>query len=213
VTTDRWEIQAKLPANTPGYSDDQRFNDNTPEINLMLQVLLEDRFQVSVHRERREMPVYALTIAKSGPKLKESTPGSQQLQIAGGSTVERHGMTGFLSVPTTGGTQRMRMTFGASTMQQAAEAFGNYFDRPVIDRTSLSQHYDFAVEYDVDADERGPAVVPNTSGRGGGFFNPFTGLSASALNASLQDLGLRLESIKAPVEVLVIDRVERPSEN
>jgi uncharacterized protein (TIGR03435 family) len=55
--------------------------------------------------------------------------------------------------------------------------------------------------------------VPNLSGRGGGYFNPFSGLTAAELSASLQDVGLRLESTRAPIDVLVVDRVEKPTEN
>jgi uncharacterized protein (TIGR03435 family) len=55
--------------------------------------------------------------------------------------------------------------------------------------------------------------VPNPSGRGGNYTNPFRGLTASELSRALQDVGLRLESTKAPLEVLVIDHVEKPSEN
>ena len=85
-------------------------------------------------------------------------------------------------------------------MKDAAEAFGMYFDRPIVDKTAIQGEYDFTIEYE---DE------PSIRVRG----NPFSGLTSSALSVALQEVGLKLESTKAPVEVLVIDHVERPTEN
>jgi uncharacterized protein (TIGR03435 family) len=209
IKTDRWEIQAKLPANAvPRYTDWQLHNYDTPELNQMLQVLLEDRFRLKAHREFKEIPVYVLTVAKDGPKFAKTPPRGELLKIADGSVIEFHGMASLLRVD-----GRTRMTFQASSMKDAAEALEAYFDRPVLDRTGLKENYDFTLEYQGDPTETGPPAVPNTSGRGGGFFNPFTGLSAAAASAALQEIGLKLESTKASVEVLVVDHVEKPSEN
>ena len=98
-------------------------------------------------------------------------------------------------------------------MQDAANAFAPYFDRPVLDRTGLTGKYDFDVVWEVTPDAPRVAAVENPSGRGGNYFNPFTGLTVSELSIALKDAGLRVESAKAPIEVLVIDRIERPSEN
>ncbi|MBV8846331.1 MAG: TIGR03435 family protein [Bryobacterales bacterium] len=214
VKSDRWEIQAKLaPNSVPSYTARQLQVNDTREINLMLQVLLEDRFHLKIHRETRQIPVYAVTVGKNGPKLKPTPPKGELLKIADGSLVEHHGLSSSLRIPAPDGTLRNRMTFQASSMQDAADTLGWYFERPVIDRTSLKGEYDFVIEYDVDPNERGPAAAPNTSGLGGGYFNPFTGLTSAAVSVALQEVGLRLESTKAPVEVLVIDHVEKPSEN
>ena len=85
-------------------------------------------------------------------------------------------------------------------MDDAAQAFANFFDRPVLDRTGLKGMYDFAIEFENDPDAPTPGIA----------LNPFNGLTASELSAALRALGLRLESTKAPMEVLVIDHVERP---
>jgi uncharacterized protein (TIGR03435 family) len=78
-------------------------------------------------------------------------------------------------------------------------------DRPVLDRTGLNGEYDFKIEY---------AVDPDATNRSGGVMTAlFSGLTCSGLSAALQDLGLKCESTKGPVEVLVIDHVEKPSEN
>jgi len=212
--TDRFEIQAKVPANSlPGYTARQLRDGDTPELSLMLQALLEDRFHLKVHQEMREIPVYALTVGKNAAKLKQTPPKGELMKTAGGSLVERHGLQGMQSVPTQDGTTRMRLNFQASSMQDAVDALERYFDRPVLERTGLKGDYDFAIEYEVDQNRPGPATAGNTSGLGGNFFNPFTGLTSSALSVALQDVGLKLESTKAPVEVLVIDHVEKPSGN
>src|SRR5262249_51803243 len=156
---ERWEIQATLPPNSRSYSDYQKRSNDTPEVNLMLQVLLEDRFRMKVHRETREIPVYAITIGKNGPKLKETQ--GDQLKVANDSKIEVHGMASSLRVPASDGTLRSRMTFQASTMQSLAGTLGDYFEQPVIDRTGIKGEYDFALEYEVDPNERGPVAAFN----------------------------------------------------
>jgi len=211
VKTDRWEIQGTMPRSTPEYSARQVRENNTPLVNLMLQVLLEDRFRLNVHRESRELPVYALVVGKNGPKL--SAPTVRVVNEVDGTPREIHGMASMLAVPTQDGTRRSRMQFRASSMQEAAEALAPFFDRPVVDRTGLSGEYDFTLEYEVDPSAPSPAFTPSTSGRGGNYFNPFTGLTASALSIALQDVGLKLETTKARLDVLVIDHVEKASGN
>ena len=214
VRTDRYEVQGKSFLNSvPGYSDRQRRNNDRRELSLVLQSLLEDRFHLKAHREVREIPVYAITVGKKTPKLKATPLQGDQLKHPDGSVSEVHGMAGVLAVPGPDGTPRVKLTFQASTMQEAVEGISIYFDKPVLDRTRLKGEYDFNIECDRDPTMPAPDHVDVTSGRGGGYFNPFTGLSSAALSACLQDIGLKLESTKAPIEILVIDQVERPSEN
>src|SRR5262245_51612388 len=211
LKTDRFEIQGTLPRSTPAYSDRQVREGDTPQVNLMLQVLLEDRFRLKVHRETRELPVYALVVGKEGAKLQP--PTKRVVNAPDGTQVEIHGMGSVLAARGQDGTVRRHMAFESSTMQQAADALAVYFDRPLVDRTGLSGEFNFTIEHEVDPDAPTPSFVPNPSGRGGSYTNPFTGLTASELSRALQDVGLRLESTKAPLEVLVIDHVEKPSEN
>ena len=98
------------------------------------------------------------------------------------------------------GILRTRFDFQASSMEAAARAFAFFFDRPVLDRTNLKGDYDFTIEYEDDPEARIP-------------LNPFSGLTPSALSAALATVGLKLESTKAPVKVLVIDNVEKPAKN
>ena len=95
------------------------------------------------------------------------------------------------------------MTFQASTMRHAADSLTTYFDRPVVDRTGLDGEYEFVIAFEPDPDAR-----PNL---GRLPVNP--GLNASRAAVALEDVGLKLESSTASFEVLVIDRVERPSSN
>jgi uncharacterized protein (TIGR03435 family) len=213
IRTDRWEIQAKLPPHSPVYTQRQMRSGDTPQLNQMLQVLLEDRFHLKVHRQTREIAVYAITVAKNGPKLKPTPAGGDRQKIGDGSIAEFHGLWGMERFASPDGTPRERLTFRASSMQEAADGLGRYFDRPVLDRTGLKGNYDFTLEYEVDPTPAPPPVVDKTSGLGGSFANPWSGLSSGALSNALQDVGLKLESTKAPVEVLVIDHAEKPSAN
>jgi uncharacterized protein (TIGR03435 family) len=214
VRTDRFEVQGKFfPNSVPACSDRQKRNNDRRELSLILQSLLEDRFHLKAHREVRETPVYAITIGKNSAKLKTTPPNGDQLKIGDGSVIESYGMWGFRGVSGPDGTPRIQLNFQASTMQEAVEAISIYFDRPVLDRTGLKGEYDFTIECDRDPTMPEPDHVDMSSGRGGTYFNPFTGLSSAALSACLQDVGLKLESTRAPIEILVIDHVERPSEN
>jgi uncharacterized protein (TIGR03435 family) len=199
VRTDMFEIQATMPPNSvPSYTSRQLHAQDTPEFNLMLKSLLEERFHLKAHWEMKEIPVYALSVRKDGAKLKQKPPESQPRKTPDG--FEIHGLYSINTVPTPDDTPRMQMEFLGSSMKQAAETFAIYFDRPLLDRTGLQGEYDFKIEYDVDASTRIP-------------LNPFSGLTPSGLSAALQAVGLTLESTKAPVEILVIDHVQKPSEN
>ena len=94
---------------------------DTAQLNQMLQVLLED---LKVHRETRELPVYALTVAKNGPKFKPARQGGNQLKTGDSSSVEFHGMSGAMHA---GG--KTRITFQATSMREAAEGLGRDLER------------------------------------------------------------------------------------
>lgn len=214
VRTDRWEIEATLPASLPiTYTARQLQTGDTPQLNAMLQTLLAERFHLKVHREARPIPVYALTVARSGPKLTRTPEKGDLTKTADGRVLEHHGLNGFNRVPGPDGAARMRLNFQASSMGDTAGALGGFFDRPVVDQTGLTGEYDFTIDYEIDLDERGPASTPNVSGLGGNFVNPYTGLTSAALSAALQAVGLKLESTKGSVDVLVIDHVEKPDAN
>jgi len=145
------------------------------QLKQMVRSLLADRFHLKLHRETREIPVYALVVAKNGPKFapaKNDVPGPGDIEIRPG-----------------------HLAAIGTTMALLSKILTENLERPVVDKTNLDGHYDFALNYD-----------PPSTGTG---FQPI----GAAIFAPIQDLGLKLESQNAPFEVLVIDRIEKPSEN
>ena len=156
---------------------------------LMLRALLADRFQLAFHTEQKEFSIYALTAAKNGVKLKESAAAPDEQPML----INRVFPGDFIQLPARNAT----MAQFAAMLQRAV------LDRPVLDRTALTGRYDFDLEWTPDEtqfDGRMPPLKAENSGK-------------PDLFAAVQQLGLRLESTKGPVPVIVIDHVERPSEN
>ena len=169
----------------------------------MLQVLLEDRFRLKIHRETREVPVYALTVAKSGVKpqaLKDSncTPvdlNKPPAQLAPGQPPPS--FCGRASMRQNDGKMTVDV-FGLSMSSFAGVTLSSRLSvgRPVIDKTGLSGVFDFHLEFAPDNSSGGPAPP------------------GDSIFTALQDqLGLKLSPGKGPVDVLVVDHVERPSAN
>jgi uncharacterized protein (TIGR03435 family) len=158
----------------------------------MLRKLLADRFKLTFHREQKEFSIYALSIAKSGPKLKESTAPPGKLPE-------------LVSVVFA---DRVLLPARNTTMAEFASHLMNrgVLDRPVVDKTGLSGKYDFDLEWADDETQFGGKLRKRASADDGPDKPDFF--------AAVQlQLGLRLEAAKGPVDVLVIDQVERPSEN
>jgi uncharacterized protein (TIGR03435 family) len=158
------------------------------QLREMIQKLLADRFQFAFHREMRELPAYAIVVGSAGPKLtkNENNPnGLPGLFFKGlGAMVN----------------QNATMADFAGVMQ------GSVLDRPVVDRTGLPGRYDFTLNWTPDESQfagMGVRVPPP----------PPDAQAPSLFTAMQEQLGLRLDSTRAQVEVFVIDRIERPSEN
>jgi bla regulator protein blaR1 len=167
------------------------------EMDLMLQSLLEERFQLRFHRETKELPVYALAIAKGGLKLQAGTcaeydPNNPPPRPAPGQ--KRPSFCGNLSAGGRGPTQKLDAF--AITMTQFLGFLPNYTKRVVIDKTGFTGTFDAHFVFALDG------APPQDD-------NP----APSLFTALEEQLGLKLESTKGPVEILVIDHVERPSEN
>jgi uncharacterized protein (TIGR03435 family) len=165
---DRFDIHALISAGTAA-----------DQIPAMLQTLLRDRFKLALHRETRQLPVYTLTTAKNGSKLKPA-------ESASGITSDTNRTNWHVSAKT--------------TMPQFAEFLARKLDRLVVDETGLSGVFEIVLDaapYSLDGspdgshDAAGPSI--------------FTALQ--------EQLGLKLEARKAPVEILIVDHAERPSEN
>jgi uncharacterized protein (TIGR03435 family) len=154
----------------------------------MLRNLLADRFKLAFHREQKEFSIYELEVAKGGPKLKPSTAAADEpAQLI--STVYPQRMV----LPARNAT----MGELASLMQRAM------LDRPVVDKTGLAGKYDFDLEWAPDETQFG-GEIPTASADAP---NP------PLFTAIQQQLGLKLEATRGPVEAMVVDRAERPSEN
>jgi len=197
LTQDHFDIQAKTPEGSPDYSFPDFLEGQTPQLQLMLQSLLADRFNLKVHKETKQLPVYALTVGKNGPKLK---PGAgEMIQRKDGSVVKNRtlGIT-FAREPNGDYSQsRMQMIVRNRTVQELVNTLSNLLDRPLLNRTGLEGEFDFTIEYERDPD------VPGL----------FGSVGPAMFTAFQEQLGLKVESTKAPVDVLVIDHVEKPSEN
>jgi uncharacterized protein (TIGR03435 family) len=181
----------------------------------MMQALLEDRFKLRLHRETREAPVYQLVVSKGGPKLRPFQQGScvpvDSTRILQG-RLPSPPQGKWCDSGTTGlGTIHV---FGRGiTIQAAAYLLSLNLDRPVIDKTGLAGLYDLDVEFARDPSLAGPPPPPPPS-PGALPAEPRDQPSGPSVFTAVQEqLGLRLESAKGPVEILVIDHVERPSEN
>jgi len=144
--------------------------------SLMLQQLLADRFAMKSHRETKDLPIYALAIAKGGSKLKEASSDEAAL-----------------------GMMRMRGKGEIDSVGSSIDSLPGFLtrelDRPVVDKTGLTGKYDFTLRF-----AEGPGAEPDPD-------------AASIFTAVQEQLGLKLEPSKAPIEVLVIDHIEKPSAN
>jgi len=196
IYKDRFAIEARLPEGFPAFSRQQFMRGRAPQLNQMLQALLENRFKLKVHWESRTVPVYALTVDKSGPKLKPA---------AGPIETRPDAMSMNLTSREPNGNIRTTETFKDSSMQDFANSFSDFMDRPVIDRTGLKGNFDFTFAWESEPDE----PTNGDSSNVGRALHP-----GPAMFAAIQEqLGLKLEATRGPVNVLVIDHVEQPSED
>jgi uncharacterized protein (TIGR03435 family) len=201
LLSDAYGLHTKQIIGGPAWFDSELFDiDGVPDVpgepsdkqaGLMLQKLLADRFALKFHHEQRELSVLAITVAKGGPKMTLSAPGQ------GNEDVFYFGKLGDLTATNI-------------TMDQfAKEMQGSVTDRPVVDRTGLTEHYDFKLRWTPDdsqfAQFRSAGVQQRKTDKPGNH---------PALNDAMQQqIGLRIEPVKAMVDVIVIDHVEHPSPN
>lgn len=188
IASERYDISALTPDDSS--SPEQRL--------LMLQTLLMERFRLTFHREAKELPVYALVIGNGGLKLRENAAGPKR---AGNLVIQPTPNRGAM-IPARNAT----MAEFVSTMQRFV------MDRPVVDRTGLTGTWDFDLEWAVDGTRLpqtlGPVSERLTSAR------PIAGKESKPdIFSAVQQLGLRLQPTKAPVEALVVDTVVKPDLN
>jgi uncharacterized protein (TIGR03435 family) len=200
VGSDQWVIQATIPAaaglNVPvglQLPPPGRAPISDPKLQRMLQNLLADRFNLTLNRETREVPVYALTVAKGGPKLQhpEDVPCTPINPRNPGAPRKE------------GEKPKCMMQFRLS-MADFPAALRLLLDRPVIDKTGITGIFEFRLVW---------AFDPTAGPAGGPGIGPLDPSGPSIFTALQEQLGLKLESSKGPVEVLVIDSVSKPTQN
>ena len=192
INTDRWDIIARAETEVP-----------QPQLRLMLQNLIAVRFKATVRPERRELPVYALVVARAdgrlGPQLNPAAVDCAALAAAAGRTgappppVQPSGRPS-CGIRIGGG----MLMAGGSLLTDVARNLAGATGRIIVDKTGLAGRYDIELKW---TPEQLPAPVADS-------------LDTASLFAAIQEqLGLRLEATRAPVDVLVIDSAERPTED
>jgi uncharacterized protein (TIGR03435 family) len=245
IASTRFDVVAKLPADTP-----------TSKVPEMLQSLLAERFKLTIHRETKELPMYALVVGKNGAKMKESEvdpnvpppggapgipgagPGGPPVNAGpgpmaggrgdapgGGIRIGKDGAPQF--APGRGRGPMMMMNgrghLSAKMMNVSGlvDMLARQLDRPVIDQTGLKGNYDFDLDYTPDENQRMgiPGLPPPPPQPGGGEIHAPGASNPEANGVSLftavqSQLGLKLEARKGPIELIVVDHLEKiPTEN
>jgi uncharacterized protein (TIGR03435 family) len=184
VDSDHYDILAATPGEVRPSFDEQMS---------MLRSLLTERFKLTFHHEKKEFSIYTIAIAKTGLKLKESAPSDEPPSLISTVFPASSGGIDHISMPATNAT----MAQFAAVLQRAV------LDRPVVDLTGLSAKYDFDLEWTPDDTQFGGNLPPG----------PPDSPKASLYAAIQEQLGLKLEATRGPIETLVVDHVEKPSAN
>ncbi len=203
-----YEVQVKQIVNAPDWYDKDRYDiaavpeqegvPNPVQLRVMIKKLLADRFQLTFHHDKREMSAYVLTVGKDGQKLKPT-----QLQGP---------LPGIGIRPGTGGI----------TLNMINATIGDFtgflqilvLDRPVVDRTAIQGRYDYQCTFTPDDSQFGghPPPMP-AQGNNAGSTDTAAAAAPSLYDALQQELGLKLSAEKTSVDVIAIDRVEKPTPN
>jgi uncharacterized protein (TIGR03435 family) len=201
ITTDRFEIVAKAEASA-----------SIEQIRLMLQALLKERFKLAAHTDTRELPVYTLVIARGdgrlGPKLRAAAVGDCPEATGPGGRARARWIAPTEKQPSCGiriGIGGKNLEAWGVTMAQLSNSLSTSLHQPVHDRTGLTGRFDLDLEWS----EQRAARLPTDDAHG--ISSPDDGVSI--FTAVKEQLGLKLEPANGPVEVLVIDSVEHPTEN
>jgi len=236
MESDRYDVQAKADCSGGSLPREQ--------LQLMVQSLLEDRFQLKAHKETRELPIYNLVVTKDGPKIKRSadqTPVNRPAALPGPCEPAtaanapppfpppgRGGPFGPGNPPPPPPRGAIMMMMGGASMTMRATAMPvasfvgllqGQLGRTIVDKTGLDGLFDFELTFSPEGlgspFGRGfPAPPPPIgSPNGAASATPAASDPVPSLFTAIQELGLKLESTKGPVEVLVIDSVEKPTEN
>lgn len=199
LITMAYGIHARQVLDGPAWIESERFDitakpeqpgiPNLAQLATMVQKLVAERFGLAFHKEKRELSAYVLTLAKSGPKMTKNDSGNILPGFGGRG-------------PGAIGVQNSSMAEFAGFLQ------GQLLDRPVVDQTELSGKFNFTLEFRPD-----PQLQPQTVAGPPPQLPPAIQNRPDLFTAMQEQLGLKLESGKAAVEVYVIDKVTKPTEN
>jgi uncharacterized protein (TIGR03435 family) len=199
INSERYVIDAKMDSETADALQKLSREAQGLVRQQMLQTVLADRLKLTIHRETRDLPVYFLVIAKGGSKLQQAKPGDTYANGVKG----RGGLMG-QGMGTSSGRFASNVNAQGVPLSNLTAFLARPLGRPVVDRTGLTGNFDFTLKF---AMER-----PGPDDRLNGM--AITDFDAPFLFEAIQEqLGLKLESGKGPVEVIVIDHIERPSGN
>lgn len=199
LITFAYDIHLRQIAGGPSWLESDRYDitakpeqqgiPNIAQLRTMVQKLLAERFALAFHREKREMPAYVLTVAKGGtPKLTKNENGGL--------------------LPGFGGRGPGSIGVVNSTMAEFAGFLqARVLDRPVVDQTGITGKFDFTLAWRPDVAQLGPPGAAPTQ------LPPEIEARPDLFTAIQEQVGLKLESSRAPVEAYVIDKVQKPSEN
>jgi len=202
IASDRFDISAKPPEGS--VTREQSW--------MMLQALLEDRFKLAVHRTTKEVPIYALTAAKGGLKIKPASEDTCFKMVPGGPPPPPPGPGGRPVIPCGGffmGPNTLQG--GGISMSQLADGLTNILGRPVIDKSGFAGAFDVRLEFSREGTQPMGAAGFGTPGAPPVTLPDNNG--PTIFTALQEQLGLKLESQKGPADLLVIDHAEKPSEN
>ena len=192
----RFDVRAKVP---PGATKEQA--------RMMLQNLLQERFGMTLHHEQRDVPIYALVVAKGGCRMKTSS------DAATGSTPE-----GFPRLPPghesavmigMGPAGQLRVNARKRTSAQLADFLRGVVGHPVLDETGLAGTYDFTLEFAPEVQMRRADGTPPPPQDEGGSPAPDPGGQTTIFSAVQHELGLKLDPRKARFDIVVIDRINQ----
>ncbi len=207
LVTMSYDLHAKQIVGAPAWFDSDKYDltgrpdvegqPSVAQLKIMIQKLLADRFQLKFHREKKELAVYTITVTKTGSKVTKSEADANSLP----------GLF-FGRAP-----QGMNFNVRNATMAEVASVLqGSVLDKPVVDQTGLTEKYDFTLKFTPDSSQMTGFGPPPPAPAGAAAVDPGDAFP-DLFTAFQQQLGLKLESTKAPADVIVIDKVEKPSAN
>ena len=204
ISSQKYDIEAKEEDAVAEKLQKLAFEEQAKQIRLTVQALLADRFKLKVSREIRDLPVYALVVAKGGSKL---IPAQVPAPAADGTSPPKKAFVGIRMMgPGQLGGTNINTGFLADVLSGQPE-----LGRLVIDQTGLTGNYDWTLKWTPDLST--PMLKGPDGGRSLADAPPPDSSGPSIFTALEEQLGLKLETRKGPVETLVVDSIEKPSEN